>query len=121
MAETDGEQRDGADNRASPAQISNPELRLEAQRAVVGVVVVGFTLLAVYISQALLVIFGAMVFASMLDGGTRLLGRWVPLGRAWRLGIVLLGIVGFFAWLGYFAGSQITREAAELPEIVEQQ
>ncbi len=28
MAETDGELPDGADNRASPAQISNPELRL---------------------------------------------------------------------------------------------
>jgi putative permease len=121
MAETDGEQHEGADNRASPTQISNPELRLEAQRAVVWVVIVGLTLLAVYISQALLVIFGAMVFASMLDGGTRLLGRWVRLGRAWRLGIVLVAIVGFFVWLGYFAGSQITREAAELPEIVEQQ
>jgi putative permease len=121
MAAIDNDRQDGADNRASPTQISNPELRREAQRATIWVLIVGITLLAVYISHALLVIFGAMVFASMLDGGTRLLGRWVPLGRAWRLAIVLAAIVAFFVWLGYFAGSQISREAAELPAIIEQQ
>lgn len=121
MAKTDDRRPEGADDRASPTQISNPELRREAQRAGVWVVVVGLTLLAVYISQALLVIFGAMVFASMLDGGTRLLGRLVKIGRGWRLCIVLAAIVGFLVWLGYFAGSQISREAAELPAIVEQQ
>ena len=82
---------------------------------------VGLTILAVYISQALLVIFGGIVFASMLDGGERLLGRFVPLGRGWRLGIVLLLAVGFLVWLGNFAGSQISREAAQLPEIIEAQ
>src|SRR6478609_2679085 len=71
------------DNRASPTVIANPALRFEAKRALVWVLVVGLTILAVYISQALLVIFGAMVFAAMLD-----------------------------------AGSQISREAAQLPEIV---
>ena len=109
------------DRRASPASISNPQLRFEAKRALVWVVVVGLAIFAVYISQALLVIFGAMVFAAMLDGGARLLGRVLPIGRAWRIGIVLLLAVGFIVWLGYFAGSQISREAAALPEIVEQQ
>jgi len=109
------------DDRASPTSITSPELRFEAKRAMVWVAVVGLTLLAVYISQALLVIFGAMVFASMLDGGERLLGRVLPMGRLWRLGIVLLGAVGFLVWLGYFAGSQISREAAQLPEIIEAQ
>jgi predicted PurR-regulated permease PerM len=123
MAETDTESADAGssdagDNRASPTVIANPALRFEAKRALVWVLVVGLTILGVYISQALLVIFGAMVLASMLDGGARLLGRALKIGRGWRLGIVILATVGFFAWLGQFAGSQISREAAQLPEII---
>jgi len=109
------------DDRASPTDIASPVLRLEAKRAMVWVAVVGLTILAVYISQALLVIFGGLVFASMLDGGERLLGRHLRIGRGWRLAIVLLGAVAFFVWLGYFAGSQISREAAQLPAIIEAQ
>lgn len=118
MPESDFEDEPPFDNRASPASITSPILRLEAKRAAVWVAIIGLTMLAVYISQALLVIFGGLVFASMLDGGERLLGRVVPLGRGWRLAIVLLSAVGFLVWLGYFAGSQISREAAQLPEIV---
>lgn len=120
MAETDDDAA-GGHQTASPTRISSPKLRWEAKRAAVWVMVVGLALLAVYISQALLVIFGAMVLASMLDGGARLVGRWVPLGRSWRLGIVITALVGFFVWLGWFAGSQISREAAELPAILSEQ
>jgi predicted PurR-regulated permease PerM len=42
----------------------------------------------------------------------------LKIGRIWRLGIVLLLTTLFFVWLGQFAGSQISREAAQLPEIV---
>lgn len=115
MAETD------LDDRASPTSIASPELRFEAKRALVWVAIVGLVVLAIYISQALLVIFGALVFASMLDGGSRLLGRILPIGRGWRLGLVLLLSVAFFAWLIQFAGTQISREAAQLPQIVEAQ
>ena len=120
MAETELDDPE-FDDRASPTRISSPVLRLEAKRAAVWVAVVGLTVLAIYISQALLVIFGAMVFASMLDGGSRLLGRFVPIGRGWRIGIILLLAVLFLVWLGYFAGSQISREAAQLPEILSAQ
>jgi len=105
----------------SPTRIANPLLRYEANRAMVWVSVVGIALLLVYIAQPLLVIFGAMVFAAMLDGGARLLGRALKIGRGLRIGIVLLGTVGFFAWLIFFAGSQISQQAAELPEIVTNQ
>jgi predicted PurR-regulated permease PerM len=64
------------------------------------------------------VIFGGLVFASMLDGGERLLGRVLPIARGWRLGLVILFGIGFLVWLSYFAGSQISREAAELPQII---
>jgi predicted PurR-regulated permease PerM len=111
----------GDDARPSPTRIASPELRLEAKRAMVWVLVVGLTVLAIYISQALLVVFGAMVFAAMLDGGARLLGKVLKIGRRWRLAIVLVLAVGFLVWLGYFAGSQISREAAEFPAIIGEQ
>lgn len=103
---------------ASPARISTPELRLEAKRAGVWVGVVGLAVLAVYISQSLLVIFGAMVFATMIDGGSRLLERVLPLGRSWRLAIVLIGSALFLFWLAYFAGRQISQQAAEFSDII---
>jgi len=117
---SEGEQKPvgEADQRSSPTRIQNPELRREAGKAVIWVVVVGLAVLAIYISQALLVVFGAMVFAAMLDGGARLIGRVLPIARGWRIGIVILLTIAFLVWLALFAGSQISREAAALPEII---
>ncbi len=109
------------DQRASPTRIASPAMRLEAQRALIWVTIVGLFVLAIYISQSLLVIFGAMVFAAMVDGGARLLHRVLPIGRGWRIGIVLLGTLAFFTWLAMFAGQQISQEAAQFPALIEQQ
>lgn len=106
---------------ASPTRISNAELRQEAGRAFVWAAVIGLVILAIYISNALLVIFGAMVFGAMIDGGARLVGRVLKIGRGWRVALVLILTVAFFIWLGFFAGSQISREAAELPAILNEQ
>jgi len=106
---------------SSPTHIANPELRKEALRAAVWVAVVGLAVLAVYVSQALLVIFGAMVFAAMLDGGARLIGRILPIRRGWRLALVIVLTLGFIVWLFYFAGSQISQQAAALPALVGEQ
>ncbi|MBX7483086.1 AI-2E family transporter [Qipengyuania qiaonensis] len=105
----------------SPSRINDPRIRHEVSRAMVWVAVVGTVALAVWIARPLLVIFGAMVFASMIDGGARLLGRVLGIARAWRVAIVLVATVGFFAWLGYFAGSTISQEAAQFPAIIERQ
>ena len=117
--DTDGEY-EGWDD-ASPAYISNPQLRLEMHKAMVWVGVIGLAALAVYISQSLLVIFAALVFASMIDGGARLIGRYLPIPRTLRIVMVLLLAIAFLVWLGYFAGSQIAEQAAALPAIVEKQ
>ncbi|BBC72262.1 AI-2E family transporter [Altererythrobacter sp. B11] len=109
------------DNRASPANISNPELRLEAKRAFIWTSVVGLFALIVYISQSLLVIFGGLVFAAMVDGGARLIGRFLPIRRTLRIALVLLLGTGFLIWLGFFAGSQISQEAAQFPHIIDNQ
>ncbi|MGB3794711.1 MAG: AI-2E family transporter [Alteraurantiacibacter sp.] len=106
---------------ASPTRISSPELRFEAWRALTWTMVIGLVVLAIYISQSLLVIFGAMVFAALVDGGARLLGRVLSIGRGWRIAIVLLSTVAFLIWLSIFAGSQISRQAAEFPTIIQDQ
>ena len=115
------EAADGKHIGSSPTRISDPQLRFEAKRALVWTLVVGLVALTVYVSQSLLVIFGAMVFAAMIDGGARLLGRVLPIGRGWRIGVVLLAATAFFVWLGWFAGSQISQQAAEFPALVERQ
>lgn len=105
----------------SPSHIEDPRIRNEARRAFVWTAVVGLAVLLVYIAQPLLVVFGALVFASMIDGGARLLGRVLPIGRGWRVTLVLLFALLFFVWLGYFAGTTISQEAARFPTLIEQQ
>ncbi|OZA92999.1 MAG: AI-2E family transporter [Erythrobacter sp. 34-65-8] len=106
---------------ASPTRIESTRLRFEAARALVWASVIGLVVLAIYISQSLLVIFGALVFGAMIDGGARLLGRVLKIGRSWRVAIVLLLTVAFFIWLVIFAGAQLAEEAAEFPQIVTKQ
>lgn len=106
---------------ASPTQIDNPEVLREARKAAVWVAVAGLAVLAVYLAPSLLVIFGALVFATMVDGGARLLGRILPIGRGFRVTLVLLLSVAFLAWLVYFAGSQISSQAAQFPALITEQ
>ena len=106
---------------ASPTRIMNPEMRHEARRAFVWTAVIGIFALCIYLAQSLLVIFGALVFAAMVDGGARLLRRILPIGRGWRIAIVLLAAAAFLVWLGFFAGSQISQQAAQFPDLVERQ
>ena len=103
---------------SSPTHITNPRLRYEAKKAFVWAVVIGLVALAVLHAQSLLVIFGAMEFACMLDGGARLLGRALKIGRGWRLAIVILLTVAFLTWLVGFAGSQISQQAAQFPDLI---
>lgn len=106
---------------SSPAQIADPRLAFEARRAFMWVLVVGAAVLTVYMARSLLVVFGGMVFAAMIDGGARLLGRVLKIGRAWRIAIVLTLGVAFLIAMVIYAGTTIAQQAAELPGIVEQQ
>ena len=107
--------------RAGPSDISDPMLRQEARKAFVWIGIAAVVVLAVLLAQPLLVIFGGMVFGAMVDGGTRLLGRILPIGRGWRVGIVMLLTLLFLVWVAYFAGSQIAAQAAALPRTIESQ
>jgi predicted PurR-regulated permease PerM len=104
-----------------PADASSALTRLELRRAVVWLGLAFTIVLFCLLIQPLLLIVGGLVFAAMLDGGTRLLGRVLPIGRGWRLLIVCLGVVMFLAWTVYLAGSQLGAQAEALRGIVQLQ
>ncbi|KQM18307.1 AI-2E family transporter [Novosphingobium sp. Leaf2] len=106
---------------AGPTDISDPLVRYEARKAFVWIGMAALLALVVFLSQSLLVIFGGIVLAALIDGGARLIGRVLPIGRSWRVALVLLSALLFVFWLGKFAGSQITQQAAELPATIESQ
>ena len=113
--------KDAEPEHAGPTDFTDPVLRQEVKRAAVWIGMASLVILTVYMAQPLLVIFGGLVFAAMIDGGARLLGRVLPIGRGLRVTIVLLAGAGFVVWLAYFAGSQIAQQAAALPATVEAQ
>ena len=100
--------------RAGPTDIHDPAVREEAKKALIWLGIAGLMGLTVMLAQPLMVVFGGMVFGALLDGGARLLGRVLPIGRVWRVVIVLLLAVAFSIWFLGYAGSQITEQAAAL-------
>jgi predicted PurR-regulated permease PerM len=77
--------------------------------AIVGVIV---------LAQPLLLIIGGAIFAVFLDGGVRLLGRFIPGPRGWRLLLTILIGFGFIGWLVWFAGTTIAAQFETLRIVV---
>ena len=103
---------------AGPAEFRDPLIRHELKRASVWFGM-GLAILAViFLAHPLLLIFGGIVFAAMLDGGTRLLGRVLPIGRGWRLLLVSLAALAFLIGTFWLAGVQLVAQAATLRDIV---
>lgn len=98
----------------APTDVRDPAIRLEVKRAAVWLGLAAAIALVVLLIQPLLVIFGALVFASMLDGGVRLLGRVLPIGRGWRLAIVMILTIIFLTTVIYLTGVQVTEQFAQL-------
>ena len=79
----------------------------------------GLTILAVItLGQPLLLIIGGTIFAVLLDGGVRFLGRYLPIPRPWRLLLVLLLGFGFLGWVFWFAGTTIAAQFEALRDVV---
>jgi predicted PurR-regulated permease PerM len=104
--------------RPGPAEFRDPIVRREMQKAavwfgmalaIIGVIVLG---------QPLLLIIGGAIFAVLLDGGVRVLGRYLPIPRGWRLLIVLLLGFGFLGWVIWFAGTTIGAQFEALRQVV---
>ncbi len=104
-----------------PTDIHDPVLLKEAKRAAVWIGLAAGLALMVYLAQPLLIIFGGMVFAAMIDGGVRLLGRVLPIGRGWRVAMVVIFAVVFIVWTATFAGTAMAQQAAQLPAVIQTQ
>jgi predicted PurR-regulated permease PerM len=104
-----------------PTDFFDPIIRNELKRAAVWIGIVILVVLVALLAQPILLILGGMVFAAMLDGGARLLGRVLPIPRGFRLTIVLLGVVGFLYWTVTLTGTQLAEQAAQLGGTLETQ
>ena len=104
-----------------PTEISDPIIGREIKRAAVwlgmALAIVGVIVLA----HPLLLIIGGLVFSVILDGGARLLGRVLPIGRGWRLLIVILAGLGFIGWVFWFAGTTFIAQFEALRAVVTEQ
>lgn len=104
--------------RPGPTEFRDPVVRREMQKAAVwfgmALLIAGIIVLA----QPLLLIIGGMIFAVFLDGGARLLGRLLPIGRGWRLLLTILLGFGFIGWVFYFAGTTIAAQFEVLRVVV---
>ena len=92
----------------SPNELRDPFVRQELKRASVWFGMAGVIALTVLLIQPLLIILAGIVFAALLDGGVRLLGKVLPIGRGWRLLIVVLLVVAFLLGTFYLTGVQVT-------------
>ncbi|CAN5247008.1 AI-2E family transporter [soil metagenome] len=97
-----------------PNELRDPAVRREMKRAAVWFGMGGALALIVLLIQPLLIIFGGLVFAAMLDGGVRLLGKVLPIPRAWRLVIVVLLTVTFVVGTAYLTGMQVAAQFEQL-------
>src|SRR5262245_16286359 len=107
--------------RPGPAEFRDPFVRRELQKAAVwfgmALLIVG----AIVLAQPLLLIVGGAIFAVFLDGGTRLIGRWLPIPRPYRLLLTILIGFGFLGWVFWFAGTTIAAQFEALRIVVTEQ
>ena len=104
-----------------PTEFRDPVVRRELQRAAVWFGVALAIAGVIFLAQPLLLILGGMVFAVVLDGGTRALGRILPIGRGWRLAMTIVLGLGFIGWVFYYAGTTFAGQAEMLRGVVEAQ
>jgi predicted PurR-regulated permease PerM len=104
--------------RPGPAEFRDPLVRREIAKAAVwfgmALAIIGIIVLA----QPLLLIIGGAIFAVFLDGGTRMLGRWLPVPRPWRLLLTIILGFGFLGWVVWFAGTTIAAQFEALRVVV---
>jgi len=104
-----------------PSEYRSPLVQHEMKRAGVWIAMGVAVALIVLLAQPIMLIMGALVLATMMDGGTRLLGHVLPIGRGWRLAIVLLAALVFLIYTFFLTGSSLAAQAQAMRVIVEAQ
>ena len=112
---------DGHVEQPGPTEIHDPHVRRELQRASVWLGLALLIIGVIVLAHPLMLIVGGMIFAVLLDGGTRLLGRVLPIGRGFRLTLVILLGFGFIGWTIWFAGTTFAEQAGALRAVIELQ
>lgn len=112
---------DGHVEQPGPTEFHDPGVAGEVRKAAIWIGMVLLAGLVVLLAQPIMLIIGGLVFAVILDGGTRLLGRVLPIARGWRLTIVCLSAFAFIAWVFYFAGTTFGAQAEALRSVVTDQ
>ena len=107
--------------RPGPSDFYSRSVRDEARKAAVWLGMALLIVGVIVLSQPILLIIGGMIFSVILDGGARLLGRVLPIGRGWRLAIVTLAGFAFVGWVFYFAGTTLAGQAETLRIVVTEQ
>jgi predicted PurR-regulated permease PerM len=107
--------------RPGPAEFRDPLVRREMAKAAVWFGMALSIVGVIFLAQPLLLIIGGAIFAVFLDGGTRLLGRWLAVPRPWRLLLTIILGFGFLGWVFWFAGTTIAAQAEALRAVVTQQ
>jgi len=116
--ETAGAPEDDHVERPGPVEMRDPIVRQELKRVSVWLGAILLVAAVIILAQPLLLILAGIVFAAMLDGGTRLLGRVLPVARGLRLAIVSLFAVAFIVGTFWFAGVQLAGEAQAFRELI---
>ena len=106
------------DTRPGPTDIHDSSIIREVKRAAVWIGMVLLVVGCIVLAQPIMLIVGGLVFAVILDGGTRLLGRVLPIGRNWRLAIVTISGFAFIAWTFFYAGTTLAGQAEEMRAVV---
>ena len=101
-----------------PTEFRDASTSAEVKRAAIWLGMALLVVVLVTLAQPIMLIIAGLVFAVILDGGTRLLGRVLPIGRGWRLAIVTLAGFAFIAWTFFYAGTTLAGQAEELRAVV---
>ncbi|WBO22948.1 AI-2E family transporter [Sphingomonas abietis] len=102
----------------APLEMRDPRMRAELAKAIIWVSVVLSVVLVYVLAQPLLLIVGGLVFASMLDGGARLLGRILPIPRGWRVALVAILALAFLLGVFSYAGLTLIGQFQALKTLV---
>ena len=101
-----------------PSDFTDPGTSREFHRAVIWIGSVVAVVLVWFLAQPLLLIVGGVVFAALLDGGVRLLGKVTTLRRGLRLAIVAIFVACFLIGFVVLMGSQLAGQFEALRAVV---
>ena len=105
----------------SPHEVNDPVVRQEMKKVKVWFGAGILLALTVLLIQPILIICAGIVLGVMFDGGVRLLGRYLKVGRGLRLLIVVVGVVAFLVATFYLMGVGLMQQVEQLRTTLEGQ